>query len=87
MAAGLAQTVVASDTLNGASEDTTVLTPTAGSRIVGVFKIHQGSAPEVTIIGYTSDATGDSVTVRFKVDGLSGVTYPVRLTVVEVQDA
>ena len=85
MATGLGQTRVATDTLNGDSSDTTALTPTAGSRIVGVFV--KSKAPEVTLVGYASDATGDAVTVSFTVRGVSGATYPVALTVVEVSDA
>lgn len=85
MAAGIAQARTATDTLNGASTDTTALTPTAGSRIVGVDL--QYTAPEVAMTGITSDATGDAVTVSWKVAGLSGQTYPVSLTVFEVQDA
>lgn len=85
MAAGLAQSVVATDTINGDTTDTTVLTPTAGARIVGVFV--KSKAPEISITGIVSDATGDSVTVSYKTKGLAGVTYPIALTVFEVTDA
>lgn len=90
MAAGLAQTRVATDTVSGALAtrlDTTALTPTAGSRIVGVDLL-PNSAPEAALIGYSADATGDAVTLTWRVAGPSvSVTHLVRFTVTEVQDA
>ncbi len=88
MATGLGQSVETSDTVGctTATEfDTTVLTPTAGSRIVGVFV--KKTAPEISLYGITSDATGDVVTVTWKCRGKEAATYPVVLTVFEVTDA
>lgn len=85
MAAGVGQARTATDDLNGASTDSTALTPTAGSRIVGVDLKY--TSPEVAMTGIVSDATGDAVTVYWKVAGKSGQTYPVSLTVFEVTDA
>lgn len=85
MAAGLAQAVETSDTINGDAVDTTVLTPTAGARIVGVFV--KKKAAEITVTGITSDATGDEVTVSYSTRGKAGATYPITLTVFEVTDA
>jgi hypothetical protein len=84
MAQGLSTARTATDSLNGGTTDTTVLTPTAGTRIVGVDL--QYTSPEVAMTGISSDSTGDSVTVSWKVAGKSGQTYPVSLTVFEVTD-
>lgn len=85
MATGLGQSRVASATVTGAAP-TVTLTPTAGSRIVAV---HAGYlAPEVSLKGLISDATGDSVVVTFNVLGpTTAIAYPVKLTVFEVTDA
>lgn len=87
MAQGLSSAREQADTVGGTTStdlDTTVLTPTAGSRIVSVFV--KKAAPEVRIIGIASDATGDTVTVTWKCRGLEGAVYPVVLTVFEVTD-
>lgn len=85
MAAGEVGSKVVSDTLNGGTVDSTALTPTSGSRICGVDIKY--AAPEVSMTGLVSDATGDNVTVYYKVAGKSGQTYPVSLTVFEATDA
>lgn len=84
MAVGDVTSRVATDTLSGASEDSTALTPTAGFRISAVFTKY--TAPEVALTGIASDATGDAVTVYWKVLGKAGETYPVTLTVTEIDD-
>lgn len=85
MAAGEVASKVVNDDVNGAGLDSTVLTPTAGHRISGVYTRY--TAPEVALTGVVSDATGDEVTVHWKVEGLAGQTYPVSITVFEVADA
>lgn len=90
MAQGLSATRVGTDTVSGAlinRLDTTVLTPTAGSRIVGV-DVQPGSAPEAALIGYNADATGDVVTLTWRVAGPSvSVLHNVSFIVTEVTDA
>lgn len=88
MAVGDIVTRTVTDTINGDSTDTTVIAATTDFEIVAVNRLPFSSVnvEEVSLHSVVVAADGESATVTWKCKGKSGVTYPVSLNVVEVDN-